>query len=244
MRLRAQLLNLGGMAAGLIALGALVPAAMSAQDQGEAVADPSSRVGDARWELGAAFTVMSPRGHFGTLVGERFGAGLSATLGFDDVPVFRVRFDAGYVNYGSETVEFPLFSATDRVLDSIVTLNHILYSGLGPEVRLPYGPVQPYVNGFVGIGYFFTASASDHEMTVNLGDLRPAYGFGGGLSIRLNRSGRPLRLKLDAQYRQHGQTKYLIPGSIVEDGSGGTSVTAISSDVDFLLFQVGLTVGL
>ncbi|WP_423930485.1 hypothetical protein [Candidatus Palauibacter sp.] len=253
MRSRRRGSNVRGIAAGLIALMALGPAAAAAQHRGAPFSDPPSRGGGARWELGALFAVMSPQGHFSALIDEGFGAGFYATLGFPDAPAFRVRFDAGYLNYGSETLGVPVFAATDRIMTDIVTRHNIGYLGLGPEIRLPYGPVQPYVNGFVGLGYFFTVSSVerwelfesfDSGTTVNFDDVRPAYGLGGGLAIRLNRSGNPLMLRLEAQYRRHGRTEYLVPGSIVEDGVGSTSFTPIASDADFMLFQVGVTLGL
>ena len=253
MRSRRRGSNVRGIAAGLIALMALGPAAAAAQHRGAPFSDPPSRGGGERWELGALFAVMSPQGHFGTLIDEGFGAGFSASLGFADTPAFRIRFDAGYVTYGSETLGVPVFAVTERIIADIVTRNNIGYLGLGPEIRLPYGPVQPYVNGFVGLGYFFTVSSVerwelfesfDSGTTVNFDDVRAAYGLGGGLAIRLNRSGNPLMLRLEAQYRRHGRTEYLVPGSLVEDRLGSTSFTPIASDADFMLFQVGVTLGL
>ncbi|WP_420635242.1 hypothetical protein [Candidatus Palauibacter sp.] len=240
------------MGAGLIALAALAPA-VEAQAPGGPFAAQSPRGGDARWELGAMFNVMFPQGQFGSLIDEGFGAGFIASLGFDDARAFRLRFDAGYVNYGSERFGIPVLAVTDRIVADLVTRNNIGYVGLGPEIRLPYGPIQPYVNGFVGVGYFFTVSSIDrwepfesydYGTTVNFDDVRLAYGAGGGLAIRLNQSNTPLSLKLEVQYRRHGRTKYLLPGSIVEDGVGGTSFTPIYSDADFMLFQVGVAVGL
>ena len=244
--------NMRGLTAGLMALVALGPAALAAQPGGTPFTDPPGRPGDARWELGGTFAVMSPQGEFGGLVGEGFGAGFHAALGFDDARAFRLRFEAGYLNYGSETLGVPVFAATDRILADIVTRNNIGYVGLGPEIRLPYGPFQPYVNGFVGLGYFFTESSVerwelfesfDSGTTINFDDVRAAYGFGGGIAIPFSRS-KPHVLRVEAGYRRHGRTEYLVPGSIVEDGRGGTSFTPIASDVDFMLFQVGVTFGL
>ena len=40
--------------------------------------------------------------------------------------------------------------------------------------------------------------------------------------------------------RGHFGAAVLVPGSIVEDGLGGTQLSPIASDVDFVLFQLGL----
>ena len=240
----------------LMGLGAMAPVDVAAQVPGGQIpgqppGEPSAGGNGTQWDLGGTLSVMSPRGQFGSFVNDGFGGALTALLGFEDSPAFRVRFEAGFVEYGSETLGVPVFAATDRILADIVTQNNVGYLGLGPEVRLPYGPVQPYVNGFVGLGYFFTVSSVDrgwdlHESpyegtTVNFDDMRAAYGFGGGLAIPVSRSAKPIVLKLEAQYRRHGRTEYLVPGSIVEDGFGGSSFSPIASDVDFLLFQGGLT---
>ncbi|WP_419948245.1 hypothetical protein [Candidatus Palauibacter sp.] len=252
MRSRRCRSDMRGVMAALVTLVTLGPAAVEAQPGSMPFTDPGRRSGDARWELGGTLAVMSPQGQFGGLVGEGFGAGFHAALGFDDARAFRLRLEAGYLNYGSETLGVPVFAATDRILADIVTRNNIGYVGLGPEIRLPYGPVQPYVNGFVGLGYFFTVSSVerwelfesfDSGTTVNFDDVRGAYGFGGGIAIPLGRS-TPHVLRIEAAYRRHGRTEYLVPGSIVEDGLGRTSFTPIASDVDFMLFQVGVTFGL
>ena len=253
MRIKQRRPNLRGVAAGLVALAVLYPAAAAAQSPGGPFAEPPSRGGGALWELGGGLALMAPQGPFGSLIDESIALGLVASLGFDDVPALRLRLDAGYVTYGSETLGMPFFAATDRIMTDVVTRNNIGYVGLGPELRLPYGPIQPYVNAFVGLSYFFTVSSIeqsnffdsyDYGETVNFDDVRFAYGLGGGFAIPLKRSGTPVALKCEVQYREHGRTEYLVPGSIVEDGFGSSSFSPIDSDANFMLYQIGVTVGL
>ncbi len=257
MRTRMRSRNvLGAGLAALVTLGALAPVDVAAQVPGghlpgQPSREPASGGNGAQWDLGATFSLMAPQGQFGSFVDGGLGAMVIALLGFEDSPAFRVRFDAGYLNYGWETLSVPVFAATDRVLTDIVTRNNVGYVGLGPEIRLPNGPIQPYVNGFVGLGYFFTVSSvergwelyesPDYGTTVNFDDVRAAYGFGGGIAMPTGPSAKAGVLRLEVQYRRHGRTEYLVSGSIVEDGFGRSSFSPIVSDVDFLLFQVGLT---
>lgn len=206
-----------------------------------------------RWDLGGGLAVAVPQGEFGRFVDEGFGLALHAVYGLDRANVVGLRFDAGFVNYGNERFTVPLLPSTGRILVDVRTRNNIAMVGLGPQLQVPAGPIRPYVNGFVGLGYFFTESSVggssdwDHDgfaSTLNFDDARFAYGAGGGLALRLGNGLRPIYLNFDAQYRRHGETEYLREGSIVDDGFGGTTIYPLLSEADFLLFQVGVSVGL
>ena len=206
-----------------------------------------------RWELGGGFSVLSPQGDFSSFVNDGFGFSLNATVGLEPSNALGMRFEAGYINYGSERFGVPVFPGTGRILADLTTRNNIGYAGLGPVVQVPYGPIRPYVNGFVGVSYFFTESsvgggyAYDYGgfgRTLNFDDASLAYGLGGGVSFRLSNGHSPVFLKVDGQYRRHGQTEYLTEGGILDDGFGGATISPILSDVDFLLFNVGVSIGL
>ncbi len=206
-----------------------------------------------RWELGGGFSVLSPQGDFSGFVNDGFGVSLNATVGLEPTNALGMRFEAGYINYGSERFGVPVFPGTGRILADLTTRNNIGYVGLGPLIQIPTGPIRPYINGFVGVGYFFTESsigggyAYDYGgfgTTLNFDDASLAYGLGGGLSFRLSNGHSPVFLKVDGQYRRHGQTEYLTEGGIFDDGFGRAIVSPILSDVDFVLFNVGLSIGL
>ena len=206
-----------------------------------------------RWEVGGGFSVMSPRGAFSDFVGDGYGFNVNATVGLEPTNAIGMRFEAGYINYGSERFGVPVFPQTGRIVADLTTRNNIGYAGIGPQFQIPYGPIRPYVNGFVGIGYFFTESSigggypydfGGFGSTLNFDDASLAYGVGGGASFRIGNGRAPIYLKLDAQYRRHGETEYLTEGDIVDDGLGGATIYPVLSDVDFLLFNVGVSVGL
>lgn len=206
-----------------------------------------------RWDLGGGLAVAVPQGEFGSFVGEGFGLSLHAVYGLDRSNAVGLRFDAGFVNYGNERFTVPLLPSTGRILVDVRTRNNIAMVGLGPQLQVPDGPIRPYVNGFVGVGYFFTESSAggssnwDYDgfaRTLNFDDASFAYGAGGGIGLRVGNGFRPIYLNFDAQYRWHGETEYLREGSIVDDGFGGTVIYPLLSDADFLLFTAGVSVGL
>lgn len=206
-----------------------------------------------RWDLGGGLAVAVPQGEFADFVDEGFGLALHAVYGLDPSNTVGLRFEAGFVNYGNERFTVPLLPSTGRILVDVRTRNNIAMFGIGPQLQVPSGPVRPYVNGFVGIGYFFTESSAggsanrhydDFARTLNFDDASFAYGAGGGLGLRLGHGFHPVYLNFDAQYRWHGETEYLREGSIVDDGFGGTVIYPLLSDANFLFFQVGVSVGL
>ncbi len=205
-----------------------------------------------RWDLGGGFAVAIPQGAFADFVSEGYGLGLHATYGLDPSNVVGLRLDAGFVTYGSERFAVPLLPNTGRIFVDLTTRNNIGFLGIGPQLQVPDGPIRPYVNGFVGLGYFFTESSlggtsgfdPEFARTLNFDDASFAYGGGGGLAVRLGSGRTPVYLNFEAQYRNHGETEYLREGSIIDDGFGGVIIEPLLSDADFVLVQVGISVGL
>lgn len=212
--------------------------------------DHESRRGP-RLQLGGGFAFVVPQGEFRNFVDDGYGVDVHLVYGLDRSNVLGLRFDAGWVRYGSERVGAPLFPGTGRVLLDVGTRNNIAMFGVGPQLQVPTGPIRPYVNGFVGMGYFYTESSIRDSFsgrnvarTTNFDDVSFGYGGGGGLALVLGRGRNPLSVNFDAQYRRYNDTEYLVEGSIWDDGFGGVVVSPLLSDVDFLHFTVGLSVGL
>lgn len=213
-------------------------------------AGPAAAQGRLGGGLGLAFTV--PRGELGDNVGAGLGLGGQLLYGLDPAGALALRLDGALVTYGSERFRRPLSRTVSRVSVDVQTRNNIFLLGFGPQLALPAGPVRPYLNGAVGLGYFFTESSvegsgnfdfQDFARTTNFDDLSFAYGVGGGLGIALGSGPRPVRLALDLQYRDHGRTRYLREGSIEEDGTGRVFIRPLESDADLFLLQVGVSFG-
>ncbi len=204
-----------------------------------------------RWELGGGFAYVLPQGEFGNFVDDGYGFGLHAVYALDPSRVVGLRFDAGWIRYGSEHFGAPSFPGTGRVFVDVGTHNNIGTFGIGPQLQVPSGPIRPYINGFVGLGYFYTESSiSDpyyHDTfarSTNFDDVSFAYGGGGGLAMVLGRGSHPLAVNFDVQYRKHDDTEYLVEGSIWDDGFGGVVISPLFGDADILLLSVGVSIGL
>lgn len=240
--------------AGAIALvlAAASPAAIVAQQHGGHYHGDRDRRDDDRHyrrasvQLGGGVGVSVPQGDFGFFTDEGFGGNVYAVFPVDRSGAVGIRLDGGYVNYGSERFSVPYFPVTGRIGLDVRTRNNIATFGIGPQIQVPRGPIRPFVNGYVGMGYFFTQSSLidgpvSFGSTLNFDDWALGYGFGGGLGVELNRR---LMLTFETQYRMHDDVEYLREGGIIDDGFGGVILNPILSDADFLVFQIGVSFGL
>ena len=201
---------------------------------------------------GGSFIITHPQGQFGEYVGTGFGGSGHFLFQPGATGVFALRLDAGFVNYGRETKRVP-FSSTvgGRVSVDVSTNNNIALFSVGPQLMLPDGRFRPYVNGNIGLSYFFTQSSVDNivggealAQTTNFSDMTFSYGGGTGVYIPLSRGLTAVSLDLGVRYVVNGETRYLREGSI-EDGPNSTIiVTPILSETNFLSFQLGVTVRL
>ena len=205
-----------------------------------------------QWSVGGGFAMTLPRGEFGAVVSEGYGVGLQSVFRPEPWGVFGFRLDASFVTYGSESFYVPVSPTIPRITTRLRTTNNIGMFGVGPQLGVPTGPIRPYINGFVGFGYFYTRSSLSDPggpccydygggfSSTNFDDTSFAYGGGGGLGIALS-SNQRFQLTLDAQYRHHETTRYLREGSIEEDRYGNVHITAFESAVDLVLLRFGVS---
>jgi len=165
-----------------------------------------------------------------------------------------LRLDGGFLVYGNETRRVRLSNTVgDRVQVDLKTSNNIAMLGVGPQIMAPSGAVRPYVNGSVGLAYFFTQSSiddvddfnGDSELfrTTNQDDVTFAYTGGAGIYIPLAVSRNVVSLDIGARYHNNGTPEYLRKGDIQDNPDGSITLTPVKSRADFVTYHLGVSVG-
>lgn len=202
-----------------------------------------------RWMAGLGFGLAIPQGEFANFVDDGYGVVGHVGYKLNERGWAAIRMDAGLVVYGHQTRRATLSPTVPEILVDVSTDNDIAMFSVGPELLVPDGAVRPYVDGSVGLGYFFTQSSvkgsSNSESfarTTNFDDATFAWGVGGGLLVPVHRGRTVISIDAGLHYRAHGQTRYLREGSIRPDGSGGVTITPIQSDTNLLLLNIGASI--
>ncbi|MEJ7811805.1 MAG: hypothetical protein WKG32_15445 [Gemmatimonadaceae bacterium] len=198
---------------------------------------------------GLDLLVMQPIGEFGDFVDVGGGIGGHLIQQLDRRGITALRFDLGFVVYGSETKRFNPFP---RIEAKINTDNSIFFAGVGPQLMVPNGKLRPYVSGSAGLSYFATNSSlegadagyEDLLNTTNFDDATFAYSGIAGLYIPFKSKRRPVSLDVSARYQNNGVASYLREGSIIDNpNDNGYSVVPIRSRTDFVVYQLGVSIG-
>ena len=199
--------------------------------------------------VGISFVAADAIGEMGALVDHGFGVQLEggAPAAFDGH--LRFRGDFGVLVYGLERQQL-CYTYSCRVGSELTTTNSILYGGVGPEVVLGSGSLQPYVNATAGLSYFLTTSSlDDHDGygpyldTTNYSDLVLAWKLGGGLRMRVGRGHHPVYLDLGVERHRNGIANYLTVGDIVDHSDGSITVFPNRSEADLVTYKVGVSIG-
>ena len=237
--------------ASLLAAAALLsaaPAAARAQAADDALLRPI------RAQVGGNLYYAQPVGDFADRIDQGFGGALHGTLLLGQSGIFGLRFDAGYMMYGNETIRECL-TASCLVQVDVSTSNNLAFVGVGPQLQVPSGPIRPYVNGQVGWTFLWTESSvegSDNDddefaSTRNFSDNTFSYGGSAGVLIPVSQNSRnPISIDLGARYLRNGNVEYLREGDIVLNPTPGQPPTynIQRSRADLVTYFVGITVGL
>jgi hypothetical protein len=230
----------------LLAVAALTPALVVAQTQ----ADPDAPV---RLHAGLAVAVAQPLGEFSDYVGVGGGADAFFRVALDERGIVSLRFQAGFINYGSETKRVCLSQTVGcRIQVDLSTWNNIALGGLGPEIAFPVGRVRLYGNATAGFGYFSTYSSVEgtsteepFASTTNYDDGGFSWTAGGGVAVRVaSPRGVPISIDLGLSRHANGRREYLTEGGIRDLPGGSIELDVKRSQADLLLWRIGVTVGL
>ena len=201
---------------------------------------------------GVGALAAAPQGEFDSYVNVGWGLGGHVLFRLDPAGALALRVDGGFLRYGHERKRGCFGGVAGcRVELDVNTDNDILLFGVGPQIMVPDGHFRPYLTGTAGLAYFFTESslsgrdeADGFARTNNFDDATFAWTAGGGIYIPLRRRAHPISLDLGARYHNNGEARYLREGSITDNPDGSITISPIRSQTNFVIFHVGVTVGL
>src|SRR5512138_2971634 len=113
-----------------------------------------------RFSLVGDLLVAQPKGEFATQLDTNgFGINVGALMRLDKEGLLSIRTDLGGMQYGSETLHVPYWPITGRVSLDVETTNNAFWGSIGPQIQVPVGPVQPYMNAAIGFLDFNTSTS-------------------------------------------------------------------------------------
>lgn len=225
--------------------------AMAVLAGGEAL-EAQERWPTPRGEFGFSLLGAEPQGTMGRLVDAGFGGQGYGAWNLDDRGHVRIRGDLGFVIYGHERYETCFGAPVGcRIGLDVTTTNSIFFGGVGPEVVLATGRVQPYLGASFGFSYFATTSSlsgvdewDDWANTTNYDDGGFAWRAGGGLRVRLSDGRKPVFLDLALERHDNGIVEYLTEGDIVDNPDGSVTLYPTRSEADLVAFRIGVSIGI
>lgn len=236
-------------AAGMLALSALMAMMMLVLFAPDAQAQHR---GDLAGRMDVTFLVGQPQGEMGHLVNEGFGMQLGGAFSSAAEGHFFMRGDFGFMIYGHERQEFCYAVPVGcRIGMDLTTDNFIVFGGLGPEMVLATGAVQPYVNASFGFSYFATTSSlgddsgyDDFATTTNYSDGMFAWRAGGGIRFRVRDGRKPVFLDFAMERHENGVAAYLTEGDIVDHPDGSITMYPNVTEANLVTFRMGVSIGI
>jgi hypothetical protein len=202
--------------------------------------------------VGGSFVGADPVGPLGSYFDSGWGGQLWGALPMEPTGRLRLRADFGFLIYGNEHRKVCFGAPVGcRIELDMNTTNAILFGGLGPELVLAEGPVQPYMNASFGFTYFGTTTSlsgdSDTESfahTTNYDDAMFAWRAGGGVRMRMSSGRTPVWLDLGVERHENGVASFLTKGDIIDHPDGSITVVPNTSEANLVAFRMGVTVGI
>jgi opacity protein-like surface antigen len=192
--------------------------------------------------------VAQPKGEFATQIDtEGFGGNVGGLFRLDKDGILSIRGDIGGMQYGSETLHSPYLPITGRVALDVETTNSVVWGSIGPQISVPVGRFQPYMNAAIGFMDFTTQtsvrgsdSQYEYARTTNKDDATSAWIFGGGVYVPLG-LGKTWKLHAGARYFYGGEASYLKEGDIRDNPDVSITLFPRTSKTDQVTWQVGVS---
>ena len=234
-----------GWVVALTALGALLASTSEADGQ-----RPEHRRGP-KAHVGIAFIAAEPVGELAAFFDQGFGAQLGVGIPIDDYGLFRIVGDLGLLVYGHERQSYCMSLPYGcRIGLDLTTTNNIAFGGLGPELALPLGVVEPYVRATRGFSYWFTNSwlsgydDDDFGNTTHHSDVVGAWRAAAGVRLRITNGSSPVSLDFAVERHENGIADFLTEGDIVDHPDGSISIFPNRGEADLMTFRVGVSIGI
>jgi hypothetical protein len=200
--------------------------------------------------FGGGLVIAQPLGQFANAIDIGFGGAATFSQSIDRRGIFSFRADAAYLVYGHESKQIPFNNTSGRIQLDLATYNNIFHFSAGPQLTAVSGPLRPYASAQVGLSYLFTESSiagtdngTDFANTENYHFAKISYLGALGILIPLDVRSAPVAIDLGAQYMYNGHARYLTPGDIHEDNTGGYTTTAHGSQANLIMYRLGVRVG-
>ena len=193
------------------------------------------------------------------------GGDISGMYNINDYLAFGI--NAGGVQYGKTSRQIPFSYFVSTIYITEETTNSLGYGNVFTRITPFQGPVQPYLEGFVGLKNLSTKTtlfnqdctddpATDHDdceiaSGTNLTDTAFSYGAGGGLSVIITNfvddegeSNGELSFFLGMKYLWGNEADYLKEGDITfsdpAEGPVETFFNPSTSKTDIMQFNIGV----
>ena len=197
-----------------------------------------------------SFLVADAKGELGYFFDQAFGAQIGFAFPIDEDGYVRLKVDGGLLVYGLERQRFcHALPFGCRINEDLTTTNNIAFAGMGPEIVLARGAVEPYAFATMGLSAFFTSSSfgddeyGDSFSTTHLADVIFAWRAGGGLRVRIANGHKPVSLDFGVERHENGVTEFLTKGDIVDHPDGSISLFPNVSEANLLTFRFGISIG-
>ena len=199
-----------------------------------------------------SFVAADAVGELQGFIDQAYGAQLEGAFPVDPSGTVRLRVDGGFLIYGHERLRYCYSLPFGCRLEAdLNTTNTVFFAGVGPELALGAGPIEPYVNASMGFAYFVTTSSladdygyDDYGTTTNFDDVNLAWRAGGGVRVRVKGGRAPVSLDFGVERHENGVADFLTEGDIVDHPDGSITLYPNRSDADFLTFRFGVSFGI